>query len=126
MVAIAVLVSALQGYVVSLAGERRRVDPHWNRGLSFARIGLHWIQQSVIAAGQSLLAWMPIPLQPLEPCSSSRGVRRRQKRPWFSRNELPPPPHQTVPLAPTLPPAELMNTGPRPLQMQDALSLDGL
>ena len=92
VVAIAVLISALQGYAVSLAGERRRVDPHWKRGLSFARIGLHWLQQSVIAAGRALLAWIPIPLQALEPCVPSRGVRRRQKRPWFSRIELPPPP----------------------------------
>jgi hypothetical protein len=28
VIAIAVLVSHLQGYAVSLAGERRRVDPH--------------------------------------------------------------------------------------------------
>ena len=97
VVAIAVLISALQGYAVSLAGERRRVDPHWKRGLSFARIGLHWIQQSVNAAGRTLLAWMPIQLQPLEPCIPSRGVRRRQKRPWFSRIELPPLPRSTAP-----------------------------
>ena len=85
---------------ISLSGgERRRVDPHWKRGLSFARIGLHWIQQSVITAGRALLAWMPIPLQALEPCIPSRGVRRRQNRPWFSRIELPPPPRQTAPLA---------------------------
>ena len=90
VVAIGVLISALQGCAVSLAGERRRVDPHWERGLSFACIGLHWIQQSVVAAGRALLAWMPIPLQALEPCIPSRGVRRRQQRPWFSRIELPP------------------------------------
>ena len=41
LIAIAVLISTLQGYAVSLAGERRRVDPHWKRGLSFARFGLH-------------------------------------------------------------------------------------
>jgi hypothetical protein len=99
VVAIAVLISALQGYAVSLAGERRRVDPHWKRGLSFARIGLHWLQQSVIAAGRALLAWLPIPLQALEPCIASRGVRRRQKQPWFSRIELPSPPHRTTLMA---------------------------
>ena len=55
VVAIAVLISALQGYAVSLAGERRRVDPHWKRGLSFARIDLYWLQQSVIAAGRTRL-----------------------------------------------------------------------
>jgi hypothetical protein len=99
VVAIAVLISALQGYAVSLAGERRRVDPHWKRGLSFARIGLHWLQQSVIASGRMLLAWMPIPLQALEPCIPSRGVWRRQKKPWFSRIELPPLPPPTPAMA---------------------------
>jgi len=99
VVAIAVLISALQGYAVSLAGERRRVDPHWKRGLSFARIGLHWLQQSVIASGRMLLAWMPIPLKALEPCIPSRGVRRRQKKPWFSRIELPPLPQPTAAMA---------------------------
>ena len=39
VVAIAVLANNLQGFAVSLAGERRRVDPHWQRGLSFVRIG---------------------------------------------------------------------------------------
>ena len=39
VVAIAVLLSSLQGYAISLAGERRRVDPHWKRGLSFLQIG---------------------------------------------------------------------------------------
>ena len=92
VVAIAVLISTLQGYAVSLAGERRCVDPHWKRGLSFARIGLHWLQQCVTTAGHPLLAWMPIPLQALESCIPSSGVSRRQKQPWFSRIELPPPP----------------------------------
>ncbi len=40
VVAIAVLLSSLQEYAVSLTGERRRVDPHVKRGLSFARISL--------------------------------------------------------------------------------------
>lgn len=73
VVAIAVLISHLQGYAVSQAGKRRRVDLHWNRGLSFARIGLHWIQQSEIGAGRMPLAWIPIPLQALEPCVSAGG-----------------------------------------------------
>ena len=50
------LISHQHGYALSLAGERRRVDPHWKRRLSFARIELPWLQQSVISAGRALLA----------------------------------------------------------------------
>jgi Transposase DDE domain len=99
VVAIAVLVSSLQGYAVSLSGQRRLVDPHWKRGLSFARIGLHWLQQSVTTAGRTVLAWMPIPLHALESCIPSRGVSRRQKQPWFSQVELPPPLENTTSMA---------------------------
>ncbi len=99
VVAIAVLLSSLQGYAISLSGQRPLVDPHWKRGLSFLRIGLHWLQQSVIQAGRALLAWLPIPLQTLEPCIPSRGVRRRQQRPWFKRVELPPPLQISGPIA---------------------------
>lgn len=56
VVAISMLIRHMQGYALSLACERRRVDPHWKRRLSFASIGLHWMQQSVIAAGRALLA----------------------------------------------------------------------
>lgn len=99
VVAIAVLISSLQGYAVSLSGQRHHVDPHWKRGLSFARIGLHWLQQSVITAGRTLLAWLPIPLQTLEPCIPSRGVCKRQKQPWFTRVELPPPLQIAAPMS---------------------------
>ena len=94
VVAIAVLASSLQGYAVSLAGERRRVDPHWQRGLSFVRIGLQWLQQAVVHAGRTLLALIPIPLRELELCIPSRGVQKRQKQPWFTRIDLPPRPRQ--------------------------------
>lgn len=94
VVAIAVLASSLQGYAVSLDGLRRQVDPHWQRGLSFVRLGLTWLQQSVANAGQAFMAWIPIPLRELEPCIPSLGVQRRQKQPWFARIELPPRPCQ--------------------------------
>lgn len=48
VVAIAVLFSNLQGFAVSCSSERRLVDSHWKWGFSFARIGLHSLQQSVI------------------------------------------------------------------------------
>ena len=98
MVAIAVLVSSLQGFALSLSGLRRQVDPHWQRGLSFVRLGLTWLQQSVANAGKPFMAWMPVPLRELEPCIPSLGVQRRQKQPWFTRIELPPRPQRNEPI----------------------------
>jgi hypothetical protein len=76
VVAIAGLISSLQGYAISLSVQRPLVDHHWKRGLSFARIALHWLQRSAITASRALLSWMPIPLQHLEPRIPSYGVRR--------------------------------------------------
>jgi hypothetical protein len=90
VVAIAVLVSSLQGFAISISGQRRQVDAHWQRGMSFVRIGLKWLQQSVSNLRYRLRAWAPIPLRQLEPCIPSRGVQRRRKQPWFTRIELPP------------------------------------
>ena len=99
VVAIAVLVGSLQGYAVSLAGKRRRVDPHWQRRLSFVRIGLKWLQQCVANTANALLAWAPIHLRDLELCIPSRGVLRRKKDPSFKRIDLPPRPLQNQLLA---------------------------
>jgi hypothetical protein len=71
VVAIAVLASSLQGYAFSLGGLRRQVDPHWHRGMSFVRIGLASLQQFVANATATALAWLPIPIQELEPGSTS-------------------------------------------------------
>ena len=71
------------------------MDPRWQRGMSFVRIGLKWVQQAVANAGRFLRTCMPIPLRELEPCIPSRGVQRRKQQPWFTRIELPPRPrHQ--------------------------------
>ena len=56
VVAIDVLVSSLQGFAVSLSGLRRQLDPHWQRGMSFVRLGLLWIQHSVTNASQRFMA----------------------------------------------------------------------
>jgi hypothetical protein len=90
VVAIAVLVGSLQGYAVSLAGLRRQVDPHWQRGMSFLRIGLAALQMAMSDAAARLMAWLPIPIQELEPCVPSRRARRRQAQAWFSTIEMPP------------------------------------
>jgi len=85
-----VLAISLQGYALSLAGLRRRVDPHWTRGMSFLRIGLAALQMAVADATARLMYWLPIPIQELEPCIPSRKTRRRQAWAWFSKVEMPP------------------------------------
>jgi hypothetical protein len=90
VLAIAVLAGSLQGYAVSLAGLRRQVDPHWKRGMSFLRLGLRTLQMLASDATARLMAWMPIPLQDLEPCIPSRKAQRKQAQAWFSLIELPP------------------------------------
>jgi hypothetical protein len=90
VIAIAVLAGSLQGYALSLVGLRRQVDPHWQRGMSFLRIGLAALQLAVADAAARLMDWLPIPLQELEPCVPSRKARRKQARAWFSTVEMPP------------------------------------
>jgi hypothetical protein len=90
VVAIAVLAGSLQGYALSLAGLRRQVDPHWKRGMSFLRLGLGALQMLASDATHRLMAWLPIPVQELEPCIPSRKAQRKQVRTWFSKVELPP------------------------------------
>jgi hypothetical protein len=36
-----------------------------------------------------LMAWLPIPLQELEPCITSLRARQKQAQAWFSKVELP-------------------------------------
>jgi hypothetical protein len=90
VVAIAVLAGSLQGFAISFCGLRRPVDPHWQRGMSFARIGLASLQQVVANAIATLQAWLPIPLHELEPCIPSRGVQRRWNELLFTWVDLPP------------------------------------
>ena len=59
--------------------------------MSFLRLGLGALQMLTSDAKSRLMAWMPIPLQELEPCIPSRKAQRKQTRTWFSRIELQPP-----------------------------------
>lgn len=86
------LAGSLQGYGLSLAGLLRQVDPHWKRGMSFLGMGLAALQMTVADAATRLMAWLPIPIQELEPYDPSRQAKRPQAQAWFSRIELPPPP----------------------------------
>jgi hypothetical protein len=97
VLSIGVLIGSLQGFAVSLSGQRNQVDAHWERCLSFLRIGLSWMQQCVADSSKTLLAWAPIPLRKLESCIPSQSSQQNQQLPWFSKVDLPPPLDRSVP-----------------------------
>jgi hypothetical protein len=83
--ALTLLYSTTQGMAVQVAGLRQHVDPHWNRGLSYLKIGLRWLK-GVIHFCRQLLT--PVPLLPkdLEPCFASNKTRQDTNNIiWFSR-----------------------------------------
>ena len=94
---IGVLISSLQGFAVGPSGKRNQVDALWERGLSFLRIGLRWMQQCVAESSKTLLTWAPIPLWQLEPCIPSPSSQNNQQLPWFTKVDLQPPLARSVP-----------------------------
>ncbi len=47
VIAIATVYATLQGLDVQQQQQRRRIDIHWDRGLSFLKLGLRWIRGAV-------------------------------------------------------------------------------
>jgi hypothetical protein len=77
--AVATLVLVSQGVAVVAAGQRRRVDPHWHRGLSYARIGWNWIDHA-LAHGKALINRLALlTAQDPEPVRSSRRQPDRSR-----------------------------------------------
>ena len=75
---------------------------NWNGvvcAIPSASIALASLQQFVANAKATIQAWLPIPLQQLEACIPSRGVRRQRKQPWLTRIDLPQKPAPLSPLA---------------------------
>ena len=44
VVALALLFATSHGMTVQLKGLRSQVDPHWERGLSYLKIGIRWLK----------------------------------------------------------------------------------
>ena len=79
VMAAATLVLVCQGVAVAAAGLRRRVDPHWFRGLSYARIGWNWIRHAV-ACGEALIGRLVLlTAHDPEPARSSRRQLDRSR-----------------------------------------------
>lgn len=79
VMAVATLVLVCQGVAVAAAGKRRQVDPHWFRGLSYARIGWNWIRRAV-ARGEALIGRLALlTAHDPEPARASRRQAGRSR-----------------------------------------------
>jgi len=47
IIALTMLFLVLQGLQVVTSGKRRLVDPHWNRGMSYLKLGWNWIRFAI-------------------------------------------------------------------------------
>jgi hypothetical protein len=83
--ALALLSATTQGLAVQMAGLRRQVDPHWQRGISYLKICLRWLQ-GVAHQGRQLLKAVPLLAIDPEPCfASSRAKQEFYDQFWFSQ-----------------------------------------
>ena len=65
------------------------METQWSCGKSFLRLGLGALHMLASNATSRLMAWLPIPLQELEPCITSLRARQKQAQAWFSKVEPP-------------------------------------
>jgi len=77
VIALTMLFLVLQGVQVVASGHRRRVDPHWRRGMSYLKLGWNWIrlaltQQWPIQVGLGLFS-----ATDPEPAMASRKQQER-------------------------------------------------
>ncbi|MEM8780607.1 MAG: transposase, partial [Cyanobacteria bacterium P01_G01_bin.49] len=85
VVALALLFATSQGMAVQLARLRRKVAPHWRRGLSYLKIGLRWLK-GVFHKGRSLFSCVPLLAQNSQPCFASLKAKKQYYDAiWFSR-----------------------------------------
>lgn len=83
--AVALLYSTLMGITVQVEGLRQQVDPHWQRGLSYLKIGLRWVQ-GVVAKNRPLFHLRAFPSYDPQPCfASTKAYQNFYDQIWFSR-----------------------------------------
>jgi hypothetical protein len=85
VVALALLFATVHGMTVQLKGLRTQVDPHWERGLSYLKIGIRWLK-GVMCKGRYLFAPVPLFSQDIQPCfASKRAKQKYYDAIWFTR-----------------------------------------
>ena len=76
VVALALLFATSHGMTVQLKGLRSQVDPHWERGLSYLKIGIRWLK-GVLYKGRNLFSPVPIFCRDTPPCFASLKAKRK-------------------------------------------------
>jgi hypothetical protein len=71
VVAVAIVYGTVMGKTVQLSGLRRQLDIHWQRGLSYLKMGLRWLRGTV-HKGRKLLSLLPLPPRNSQCCFASR------------------------------------------------------
>jgi len=85
VVALALLFATAHGMIVQLKGLRTQVDPHWERGLSYLKIGIRWLK-GVLNKGRDLFSPAPLFSQDIQPCFASKKAKRKYYDAiWFTR-----------------------------------------
>ena len=85
IVAVSLLFATVYGMNIQVQGLRRKVDPHWRRGLSYLKIGLRW-QSAVLHKGRDLLNPRSLSRHDPEPCFASKKAQRQYYDAiWFTR-----------------------------------------
>ncbi len=72
VVALAFLFATAHGMAVQLKGLKTQVAPHWERGLSYLKIGIRWLK-GVLHKGRDLFS--PAPLFSQDTISTSLSSR---------------------------------------------------
>ena len=79
IVALALLFATCHGMTLQLKGLRTQVDPHWNRGLSYLKIGLRWLK-GVLHKGRNLFLPIALLSRDIKPCFASLKAMQRVGR----------------------------------------------
>lgn len=82
ILAIATLHFTSVGLGVMRAKVRRWVDTHWDRGLSYLKIGWRWLRQQYRRGWQAFAAFWLDPVSDPIPAIASRRVTTTPKRQW--------------------------------------------
>lgn len=86
--AIGLVYSTCHGMAVEINGLRKHVDPHWERGISYLKIGLRWLR-GVVSKGRELMN--PIPLLSSDPSAcfaSAKAERKYYNQRAFTRVDI--------------------------------------